>query len=108
MEKFSDMEFRSSIMFPLVKLSKQGRSWIFKVAIGNQLYSYSYPFVFKNSLCNYQSTYDLLIKFKIIVVLSTTDLFDVPVSEKAQMKSAIELGLKGSHLVLFFNNIVNR
>jgi hypothetical protein len=73
-EKFSDMEFRSSIMFPLVKLSKQGRSWIFKVAIGNQLYSYSYPFVFKNSLSNYQSKYDLLIKLKIIEVLSTTDL----------------------------------
>ena len=73
-DKFSDMEFRSSIMFPLVKLSKQGRSWILKVAIGNQLYSYSYPFVFKNSLCNYQSKYDLLIKLKIIEVLSTTNL----------------------------------
>lgn len=41
-------------------------------------------------------------------VLVATDLFDVPVSEKAQMKSAIELGLKGSHPVRFFNNIVNR
>ena len=71
-EKFSDMEFRSSIMFPVMKLSKQGRSWILKVAIGNQLYSY--PFVFKNSLSNYQSKYDLLIKLKIIEVLSTTDL----------------------------------
>ena len=41
-------------------------------------------------------------------VFVATDLFDVPVSEKAQMISAIEDGLKGSHPVLFFNNILNR
>jgi hypothetical protein len=41
-------------------------------------------------------------------VFVATDLFDVPVSEKAQMISAIEDGLKGSHPLLFFNNLVNR
>ena len=37
-EKFSDSEFQSSIMFPLLKLTKQGRSWFLKIAIGEQLY----------------------------------------------------------------------
>lgn len=37
-EKFSDIEFRSSVMFPLFKLRKQSRSWVLRIAIGEQLY----------------------------------------------------------------------
>ena len=73
-EKFSDIEFRSSIMFPLLKLTKKHRSWIFRIAVGEQLYCYSYPFVFSNCFCNFQNKYDLLVKLQIIQVLSTDSL----------------------------------
>ena len=52
-EKFSDSEFQSSIMSPLLELTKQGRSWFLKIAIGEQLYWYSYPFRWTSSLCNF-------------------------------------------------------
>jgi hypothetical protein len=73
-EKFSDSEFQSSIMFPLLKLTKQGRSWFLKIVIGEQLYWYSYPFRWTSSLCNFQKKYDLLVKLEIIQVLSTDSL----------------------------------
>jgi len=41
-------------------------------------------------------------------VLVVNDLFDVPVSEKAQMESSIKVGLKGAHPILFINNRINR
>jgi hypothetical protein len=73
-EQFSEVEFRSSVMFPLVKLRKENRSWILKIAIGEQLYSYTYPFVFSGSLVYFQTKYDLIVKFEIIQVLSTNSL----------------------------------
>jgi len=44
-------------------------------------------------------------KSKILVV---TDLFDVPVSEKEQMRSSIEVSLNNAHPILFINHRVNR
>ena len=73
-EKFSDSEFQSSIMFPLIKVTKQDRSWFLKIAIGEQLYWYSYPFRWTSSLCNFHNKYDLLVKLEIIQVLSTDSL----------------------------------
>lgn len=73
-ERFSDIEFQSSIMFPLLKLTKKDQLWIFRIAIGEQLYCYSYPFVFSNYLCDFQTKYDLLVKLEIIQVLSTDSL----------------------------------
>ena len=52
-EQFSEIEFRSSIMFPVVKLTKESRSWILRIAIGEQLYFYTYPFVFSDSLFDF-------------------------------------------------------
>jgi hypothetical protein len=73
-EQFSEIEFRSSVMFPMLKLRKESRSWILKIAIGEQLYSYTYPFVFSDSLVYFQTKYDLIVKFEIIQVLSTNSL----------------------------------
>ncbi len=73
-EQFSEVEFRSSVMFPLVKLRKESRSWILKIAIGEQLYSYTYPFVFSDSLVYFRTKYDLIVKLEIIQVLSTNSL----------------------------------
>ena len=100
-EKFSDSEFQSSIMFPLLKLTKQGRSWFLKIAIGEQLYWYSYPFRWTSSLCNFQNKYDLLVKLEIIQVLSTDSLkkkisvedflnqFSIPNKKRAEIKNLI-------------------
>ena len=73
-EQFSEVEFRSSVMFPLVKLRKESRSWILKIAIAEQLYSYTYPFVFSDSLVYFQTKYDLIVKLEIIQVFSTNSL----------------------------------
>jgi hypothetical protein len=100
-EKFSDSEFQSSIMFPLLKLTKQGRSWFLKIVIGEQLYWYSYPFRWTSSLCNFQKKYDLLVKLEIIQVLSTDSLkkkisvedflnqFSIPNKKRAEIKKLI-------------------
>ena len=73
-EKFSDIEFRSSVMFPLFKLRKQGRSWVLRIAIGEQLYFYNYPFIFSNSLLYFQNKSDLIVKLEIIQVFITNSL----------------------------------
>ena len=73
-EKFSEIEFRSSIMFPLLKLTKTHQLWIFRIAVGEQLYCYSYPFIFSNCFRDFQNKYDLLVKLEIIQVLSTDSL----------------------------------
>lgn len=100
-EKFSDSEFRSSIMFPFLKLTKQGRSWFLRIAIGEQLYWYSYPFRWTSSLCNFQNKYDLLVKLEIIQVFSTDSLkkkfsvedflnqFSIPNKKRAEIKKLI-------------------
>ena len=36
-ERFSDSEFQSLIMFPLLKLTKQGQSWFLKICMIEQL-----------------------------------------------------------------------
>ena len=61
-------------MFPMLKLRKESRSWILKIAIEEQLYSYTYPFVFSDSLVYFQTKYDLIVKLEIIQVLSTNSL----------------------------------
>ena len=91
-EKFSDIEFRSSVMFPLFKLRKQGRSWVLRIAIGEQLYCYNYPFIFSDSLLHFQNKFDLIV----IQVFSTNSLekrFSVenlihqfPKNKRAQIK----------------------
>jgi len=73
-EILSEIEFRSSIMFPLLKLTKKHGSWIVKISVGEQLYYYSYPFLFSNCFCNFQNKYDLLLKLEIIQILSTDSL----------------------------------
>jgi hypothetical protein len=80
---------------PSVK--KQGKNLGFK--IGNQLNYWFNPATDTSGVTQPTS------RDKVLVA---TDLFDVPVSEKAEMKEAIELGLKDAHPVLFFNNVINR
>lgn len=75
LQKFSDNEFRSSVMFPYLKLEKQGKAWIVTMVIGEEVYFYKYPFFFPNSFLTYQSKYDLEVKLKFIESISTVGLF---------------------------------
>lgn len=61
-------------MFPLFKLRKQGRSWVLRIAIGEQLYFYNYPFIFSDSLLHFHNKFDLIVKLEIIQVFSTNSL----------------------------------
>ena len=118
-EKFSDIEFRSSVMFPSFKMRKQGRSWVLRIAIGEQLYLYNYPFIFSDSLLYFKNKSDLIVKLEIIQVFSTNSLekrFPVenlihqfPKKKRAQIKKLIvELldELKKSKLIESNFNIV--
>ena len=61
-------------MFPFFKLRKQGKSWVLRIAIGDQLYFYNYLFIFSDSLLYFQNKSDLIVKFEIIQVFSTNSL----------------------------------
>jgi hypothetical protein len=43
-EIFSDASFRSYVIFPYLSVVKQGKSWVARISISEQLYFYKYPF----------------------------------------------------------------
>lgn len=65
-QRFSSSKFRSSVMFPYITLEKIGRSWSIKLAIGEELFFYRYPFFFPTSFLTYKGKYDMEIKLKLI------------------------------------------
>jgi hypothetical protein len=73
-QKFSSYEFRRSVMFPYLKLRKQNRLWTLRIAIGEELYFYPYPFVFPASFLRWKNKYDLEMKLQCLESLSTVDL----------------------------------
>ena len=73
-QKFSNNEFRRSVMFPYLKLTKQNRRWTIIMAIGEELYFYQYPFFFPNSFLSYKNKYDLEIKLQLIESFSQVEL----------------------------------
>ena len=73
-QKFSNNEFRRSVMFPYLKLTKQNRRWTIVMAIGEEFYFYQYPFFFPNSFLIYKNKYDLEIKLQLIESFSQVEL----------------------------------
>jgi hypothetical protein len=73
-QKFSDNEFRRSVIFPYLKLTKQNRRWTIVMAIGEEFYLYQYPFFFPNSFLIYKNKYDLEIKVQLIESFSQVEL----------------------------------
>ena len=73
-KKFSNEEFRRSVMFPYLKLKKQNKRWTVTMAVEEELYFYQYPFVFPDYLLTYQNKYDLEIKLQLIESFSTVEL----------------------------------
>ena len=43
-QKFSNNEFRRSVMFVYLKVKKQNKKWTIRMAIGKDFYFYQYPF----------------------------------------------------------------
>ena len=73
-QKFSNNEFRRSVMFPYLKLTKQNKRWTIIMAIGEEFYFYQYPFFFPNSFLIYKNKYDLEIKLQLIESFSQVEL----------------------------------
>ena len=73
-QKFSNNEFRRSVMFPYLKLTKQNKRWTIIIAIGEEFYFYQYPFFFPNSFLIYKNKYDLEIKLQLIESFSQVEL----------------------------------
>jgi len=78
-------------------IPKQGKKIGFKIK--NQLNYWFNPNTDKSGVTQPESRNKVLV---------ANDLFDIPNSEKSQMESSINFGLKGEHPVLFINNIMNR
>jgi hypothetical protein len=73
-KKFSNEEFRRSVMFPYLKLKKQNRRWTIRMAVGEELYFYKYPFFFPNSFLICKNKYDLEIKLQLIESFSKVEV----------------------------------
>ena len=73
-QKFSNEEFRRSVMFPYLKLRKQNRRWTLKIAIGEELYFYPYPFLFPAAFLRCKNKYDLEMKLQLIECFSRVGL----------------------------------
>jgi hypothetical protein len=56
---FSDDYFRSVAGIPFLFLQKQHKSFVAKVLIAEQFYSYQYPFVLPPSFLSYRTSYEL-------------------------------------------------
>lgn len=71
-QKFLKEQFRRSVMFTYLKLKKQNRKCIVRMAIVEKLYFYQYQFFFPNHICCYKD--DLEIKLQIIESVSQVEL----------------------------------
>jgi len=82
MQKFSNNEFRRSVMFLYLKLTKQNRRWTIIMAIGEEFYFDQYPFFFLNSFPIYKNKYDWEIKLQLIESFSQVTLEKKTYDEK--------------------------
>ena len=101
LQKFSNEEFRRSVMFPYLRLRKQNRRWTLMIAIGEEFYYYPYPFFFPASFLHCKNKYDLEMKIQLIESFSTVDLekrfllesflnqFSVPNKERKKIKKQL-------------------
>lgn len=105
-QKFSDSSFRSSIMFPYLKLEKQGKAWIVKMATGEELYFYNYPFTFSSSFLHYRNKHDLQVKLKLIESISVTDLEKRFYIEEFLNQFSISNKKRTKIIIVFFNLLI--
>ena len=86
---FSDFEFRSALIFPVIRIENQTSKHtklMVHITVSKSFYSLQYPFHFPKSFWTYENQYDFRLKFAIIEciscqvsirkVLNLEDLFD--------------------------------
>lgn len=79
-EIFSDASFRSYVIFPYISVIKQGKSWVARISISEQLYFYKYPFFLPEEFLLYKDKYDMEVKLQFIQSFNVSSLekkFDV-------------------------------
>jgi hypothetical protein len=78
---FSDTQYSSLVRIPEVKLEKSKQnSWIAKVWIAEELFSYPHTFIFSNLLKRKLTKHEFEVEFKIIQVFTSVDIektFDI-------------------------------
>lgn len=70
---FSDSEFRSSIIFPIIRVTNQSSKYtklIVSITVCEAFYDLMYPFYFPNTFFIFHNKYDFRIKFAIIQSIS--------------------------------------
>lgn len=100
-ENFSDLCFRSYVIFPYARVIKPGKSWIGQVSIAEQLYNYKYPFYLPKEFLYYNNRYEMEVKLEIIQSFSTIglektfaieaflDRYTIPNQKRAEIKRLI-------------------
>jgi len=100
-ENFSDLCFRTYVLFPYVEVIKPGKSWIGQISIAEQLYNYKYPFYLPKEFLHYHDKYEMEVKLEIIQSFSVTSLekkftietflsqFSIPNQKRAEIKESI-------------------
>ena len=71
---FSDASFKSFVIFPYLAVVKKGKSWIARISISEQLYSYRYPFFLPKEFLLYKNKYEMEVKLKLIQSFSVSNL----------------------------------
>lgn len=70
---FSDSEFRSSIIFPIIRVTNESSKHtklIISITVCEAFYDLTYPFYFPNNFFIFHNKYDFMIKFAIIQSMS--------------------------------------
>ena len=70
---FSDFEFRSALIFPVIRIDNQTSKHtklMVHITVSKSFYNLQYPFHFPNSFWTYENKYDFRLKFAIIQSIS--------------------------------------
>jgi hypothetical protein len=74
-QEFSNLYFRSYVIFPSVKIEKgEGKYWISEIAIAEQLYNYRYPFYLPKEFLIYKDKHEMEVKLQLIQSLSVVSV----------------------------------
>ena len=82
---FSETSFRSSVLFLYLEQEKEGKFWVVRISIAEELYFYQYPFSFPNYFLFYKGKYDMEVKFEFLKSMSRVSL-----EKKFSVKSLLD------------------
>jgi len=109
-QSFSDKKFQSYVIFPLVEIQKEGRLWVAKISIAEQLYNYQYPFYLPQEFIKIKHYYQVQVSMAFFCSIATstslktfkTELFLKEFNISNQKKAEVK-----KFIVSFFNLLVS-